>query len=128
MDIEKYTESKAFLEPDYPLIDPSVLRFLSLKGRGICIKNFLKTLSVLPFALLYKVAKTFFVTCKLALSIALSVFTLGLSERVKRFFLNSLEKFGNEAYDWLVYPFAFLICILRQIFGILFHPRICFKV
>jgi hypothetical protein len=79
-------------------------------SRVKCIKDFLKKCFFLPFALMAKISLTFFRIIGVVLGAIGLIATLGSS---RAFFVDRVTCLAHDIADWLMYPFAITVRILR---------------
>jgi len=117
-----YADSSEFFE--IPRIVPQRSGFVA---RYCCVKDFLKKCAIFPFALLYKASKTIFRVLGVFFSLACILFTLGSCGRIREMFTNRMSALAKDLADWVLLPFAVLICFVRLILGFVIHPNLYFN-
>ncbi len=122
-----FSSSRAYLERDRITVDPSLSRFQSLQGRLFCIKIAFKKLLILPAAFLYKVCRTVFKTTAATFSIGLLFLTLGVSDGVRDFFVQRFCSLALDLADWILFPFAILICFSKLLLASTVHPALLLR-
>ncbi|HSX25488.1 MAG TPA: hypothetical protein VLE89_00595 [Chlamydiales bacterium] len=119
----EFSNSKDFFE----IADEDLVQLNTFHGRLLCLKDFLKRLAILPFALLYKAYKTFFRALGVLLTAGLILITLGTSCRLRELFVERVSSFAKDLADWLLLPFAILTCFFRLILAFAIHPQMYFN-
>ena len=127
MDLSSYADSRAFFEFPGECFDPEMADFQSIKGRAHCVAALIEKISILPFALSYKLYKTLLRSLGLLFSAALLAATLGTSEGAREFYLHRVSSLANDLADWVLFPFAVLTCFSKLIFASLVHPALYFR-
>jgi hypothetical protein len=92
-------------------------------SRAKCIKDFLKKCFFLPFALTAKLALTFFRIIGVIMAAIGLIATLGSS---REFFVDRVTCLAHDLADWMMYPFAITVRILR-LFVALINPNAYFS-
>lgn len=115
------TTSSAFFE-----CDPSftIHEKHPIKSRLFCLSLLLKKALLLPLTLTGKAISTLFRILGLSLSITTLFLTLGFSESAREFFKNRMSCLGLDIADWIIFPFAILICFVKLILGGIVNPLI----
>jgi len=127
MDFSSYSESQAFFEFSKEVSDPELGDFYSLKGRLRCLAALCEKALILPFALVFKIYKTFFRSVSLFFGAALLLATLGTSGGAREFFVRRFSILAKDLADWFLYPFAALSCMAKLLFAGLVHPAFYFR-
>ncbi len=96
-------------------------------GRLLCVKDFLKRVATLPFALLYKVYRTLGKGVGVAFSALFVLLTVGSSPAAREFFLRRITAFTKDLADWIFFPFAVVGCFLRLLMALAIHPTFYFN-
>jgi hypothetical protein len=94
----------------------------TFQARLLCIKDFLKRCVVFPFALLVKACKTILRFVGICFSAGLVLVTLGSSFRARTLFIERITCFAKDLADWVLLPFALLLCFIRLILALVIHP------
>ncbi len=83
------------------------------RRRMQCVKDFFKKVVILPFALFFKVYKTFFRVAGVCLSGGLMLVTLGVSVSVREWFVLRMGELGKDLTDWFIWPFSIAAYLTR---------------
>lgn len=78
-----------------------------------CAVDFLKKLSIIPFALFFKAYKTFFRVVGVGLSASLMLLTLGLSVSAREWFVLRMVELAKDVTDWVLWPFSIAAYLTR---------------
>jgi len=127
LNIGTLSEAKNLLSSEIAVFEPSFAEFSSIRGRVFCFVSFFKKIFLLPFAIIYKAIKTAFRATSIIIGFSLVLFSLGLSEEARRFFIRRISLFAFDIGDWLLFPLAIIVFFFRHIFAIVIHPRIHLK-
>lgn len=99
----------------------------SLSARFLCVKDFLKRLLCFPAILVGKILKTalrgFFVPC----AALLVLITLGSSGSFRKLFVDRIVILAKDLADWILLPFAVVLCFIRLSLALLIHPDFYFN-
>lgn len=98
--------------------------FKSIKGRCECILFFLKRLALLPFCILKKVLVTLKGLLSLLFPFILLVITLGGTRAIRDRFQKKVVQVAVDLCDWIIFPFAVAVLLLKAISGAIIHPKI----
>ncbi len=123
MDLKEYTYASSYIEPNPICFSPKYSDFFSLKGRFITLLGLGKKILILPFALFFKVYKSFFKIIKVLATLTYVFLTLGLSKDTRRNFAEKLSFLGKDLADWIIFPLALFIFLLRHLLGATLHPK-----
>lgn len=118
MNIRYFGDSKGYFEISQQFGRPGVCE------RIFFGKLFFEVLLMLPFAVLYKLSRSFFRGAAALLVAALILATLGLSQRLRESFLKRVAIFAADLADWALYPLALFTCFLRLLLASLIHPSL----
>lgn len=99
----------------------------TFKARLTCIKDFLKKLFKLPLALIGKICKTALRFVGVIVSSIFISLTLGYSRKGRQIFVERVICFAKDLADWALLPFALVLCFLRLLLALLFHPHFYFN-
>lgn len=127
MDLSAFASSKAFFEFSSDNLDPKMAEFHSMKGRAQCFAALLEKLVILPFAVLFKLYKTFFRSVGVVFSAVILLATFGTSEAAREFFVRRVSSLATDLADWVIYPFAIFICFSKLILASIVHPALYFR-
>lgn len=117
-----YSDSQSFFEiSNGPYLDNSI------RGRFLCVKDFLKRIAILPFALLKKMYRTFFRSLGVCLGVLLIAATAGSSAAVRTYFVERMGSLARDLADWILLPIALFSCFVRLLMGLSFHPSFYFN-
>lgn len=117
-----YSDSQSFFEiSNGPYLDNSI------RGRLLCVQDFLKRLAILPFALLQKMGKTFFRFLGVCVGIFLIAATAGSAAAARTFFVERIASLARDLADWILLPIALFSCFVRLLMGLSFHPHFYFN-
>ena len=128
MNLSLYAESQTFFDHCCEVADGKLADFQSMRGRLRCFLVLLEKISILPFALLYKLYKTSFRFAGLLLSGILLLLTLGTSPGAREFFVRRISSLACDLADWVLYPFAIFSCFSKLLLAALVHPALYFHV
>ena len=92
---------------------------LDVRKRSFCLKEFLKKISILPFALFFKIYKTFFRLVGVGLSGVFVALSLGLSVSAREWFVLRITEFAKDLSDWFLWPLSILAYLIRLILSLL---------
>ena len=92
------------------------------QDRKVFLKTFLSFLLILPFALAYKLCRSFFRLVGFGLSFSFLIVSLGCSEGVRRFFLRRVSLLAFDLADWILYPLSYIVCLFKLLLAVLVHP------
>lgn len=118
--------SRTFFEFTGETSDLTISDFHSCKGRLCCLGALFEVIGLLPFALMYKVYKTFLVAVGLALSAGLLLLTLGCAGGVREWFVSRVSCLAKNVADWVLFPFAILSCCAKLLFASFINPNLYF--
>ena len=124
MEIRHYADSQAFFEISS---QAQLGEFNSLKTRILCLRDFLKKLLLLPFALVLKLLKTFFRVLGAFIGAGLLFVTLGTSPNARDYFVQRVAALSKDVADWILLPFAIIACFSRLVIAFLVHPSVYFN-
>lgn len=124
MELSFYANSQAFFEISS---GPELIQLNTLKERGACLKDFLKKMAILPFALGFKALKTGFRVCGLMAAGLFLLFTCGATSAGRKFFVERVSLLAKDLADWVLFPFAVLVCFARLLLAFAIHPDLYFK-
>ena len=127
MDLSSFADSRSFFEFSDRISDPEMSEFQSIKGRAHCFAALIEKIGILPFALLHKFYKTFFRVVGLGFALVLLVLSLGSSGGARELFLRRFSALSKDLADWVLFPFAVLLCLSKLLFGSLIHPALYFR-
>jgi hypothetical protein len=99
----------------------------SLRGRLLCVKDFLKRLAILPAALLVKAYKTFLRSVGVCLGAFLVMTTVGSSPSARTFFVERIAALAKDLADWILLPIALFSCFIRLLMALFLHPSFYFN-
>lgn len=124
LELRKSSTSKAFFEFD-PFADlPKGVDLDSWKSRLYCFLGLLRKIAMLPFSLIYKALKTCFRVSGVFLGIVAVLITLGVAPDSRKFLLDRMVSLGTDIADWILLPFAILVCFLRLLLASVISPAI----
>ena len=116
-----YSDSQSFFEiSNRPQVENT------LDARLMCLKDFLKKCAVFPFALLVEVLKTLWRGVGVCFGALLIVITLASSSGARAFFIERVSIFAKDLADWILMPFALIVCFFRLILAFVIHPNLYF--
>jgi len=116
-----YSSSQSFFEiSNGPQLDNT------FDARLICLKDFLKRCAMFPFALVMKALKTFWRGIGVCFGAALILITVASSSGAREFFVERIVIFAKDLADWLLMPFALIVCFFRLILAFMIHPNLYF--
>lgn len=121
MELKAYSDSQTYFEIS---AQSETFHFDSFRGRLLCVKDFLKKLSLLPLALVLKAYRTMLRAVGLCLSAVLLMVTFG---GARAFFVERVGKLAKDLADWVLLPFAVGACFLRLLMGFFIHPSLYFN-
>jgi hypothetical protein len=87
------------------------------KGRLSYLKEFCIHISLLPFALVFKLYKTFFNLLGVLTSVLAVLLSLGLSVFARDWFAGRMIKLAKDISDWFLWPVSVVVCLLRLLFS-----------
>ncbi len=116
--------SKAFFEIS---CGNELIQYNSLRERWLCLKDFFKKTLLLPFALLFKVYKTFFRAAGLFFAALFMAATLGTSSFTRQLFIHRASTLAADLADWILYPLALAVCFGKLLLALVIHPDIYFN-
>lgn len=99
----------------------------TLQARMQCVKDFLKRCLGFPFALIGKFCRTIFRAISIVFAALFVVFTLGSSSGARDLFIDRIVIFAKDLADWILLPFAILLCFIRLILALFIHPELYFN-
>jgi hypothetical protein len=109
-------DSKAFFE-----VSSEELPFQA--SRLKCIKDFLKKCFFLPFALVAKIALTFFRFVGVFIGAVCLILPLG---GARRLFIDRVSSLAHDLADWVMYPFAIAVRCARLVVALI-DPKAYFS-
>lgn len=121
MELKSYSDSQTYFEIS---AQSETFYFDSFRGRLLCVKDFLKKLCLLPFAVVMKAYRTTLRAAGLFLAAVLLMVTFGGS---RAFFVERVAKLAKDLADWVLLPFAVGACFLRLLMGFFIHPSLYFN-
>lgn len=124
MCINKFTKSDGFFNYPEPLVPLDIIRFFSVKGRLLAIKNFVKKLLILPPAFFFKSYCSLKCWICLGFSIFFLVTTLFCSQKARDFFIKRVLICAKDLADWVLWPFGALVYLSRLLLAAIIHPAI----
>jgi hypothetical protein len=127
MGFSSYSTSRYFFDFSCDIPDPVLAQSKSIRGRAHCFGAFLEKVAILPFALLFKFYKTFFRASGVLVGAAFLCATLGTSGGAREFFEGRVSALAKDLADWVLYPFAVLVCCSRLLLASLVHPALHFR-
>jgi hypothetical protein len=99
----------------------------SLGARLLCLGDFLKRLLLFPLALAGKLCKTGFRVLGIGFSAFFLLITLGSVQKARELFIERIVVFAKDVGDWILLPFALLLCLVRLFLALLIHPGFYFN-
>lgn len=123
MDLSEYAESNTYFDLSRHIICSDFANS-SIRGRLFALKVFFEMLLALPFALVFKIYKTFFRGVGLLLSSTLLLATLGTSTTLRECFMRRVSSLANDLADWVLLPLAVLSSFSRLLLASLIHPAL----
>lgn len=124
MGLKKYTVSNTFFEGTAPEVWVATD---SLQARLLCLKDFLKTVCLFPFALCFKLYTTFVQLFAVLVALFSLLFSLGHSSEARHFFLERFTSLAKDLADWLLFPLSLIHYSIRFLLGSLVHPAYYFQ-
>jgi hypothetical protein len=116
-----YSSSQSFFEiSNGPQLENT------LEARLVCLKDFLKRCAVFPLALVAKAFTTFWRGIGVCFGALLIVVTVASSSGAREFFVERIAIFAKDLADWLLLPFALIVCFFRLILAFIVHPNLYF--
>ncbi|MBU6384106.1 MAG: hypothetical protein KGQ49_00675 [Verrucomicrobia bacterium] len=97
------------------------------EARLLCVKDFLKRLIGLPIALVGKVCKTCFRSVAVLLAAVFVIVTFGSVSSARDLLVGRIVIVAKDIADWILLPFALILCFLRLILALLIHPDFYFN-
>lgn len=123
VELKKYSNSQTFFEGTAE----EWISEDSVKNRLFCLVDFLKTVLIFPFALIYKgtisIARAF-VVCFALLALIVG---LGQNVEARQFFVERLALLAKDLADWILLPLALVQYSARFLMGLFYHPRFYFS-
>jgi len=96
-------------------------------NRWTLAKTFFEIVALLPVALLWKVWGTFLKGIGFVLMTSALAMTCGIFKGIRNAVVKQATSFAANIADWIMFPFAVLICLLQLIVGCLIHPSLIFR-
>lgn len=99
----------------------------SIGARLMCVKDFLKRLACFPAVLVGKILKTAFRLISIPFAAFLLLITLGSSSAFRKLFVDRIVILAKDLADWILLPFALILCFIRLLLALFIHPDFYFN-
>ncbi|MBX7067136.1 MAG: hypothetical protein K1X28_07890 [Parachlamydiales bacterium] len=99
----------------------------TFRARLQCLKDFLKRVIGFPLALISKFCRTILRTISIFFAAVFVICTLGSSSGARDFFVDRIVIFAKDLADWVLLPFALILCFFRLILALIIHPDFYFN-
>jgi hypothetical protein len=121
-----FSSSEGFFNCREPLAQPKVAAFGSMQGRILALGCFFKTLFSIPIAFAYKAYKTVLSFLGVGFGLTALILTLCSSLSVREFFVKKFTQLAKELADWILWPIAAFLCLVRLLLAASVHPALYF--
>ena len=113
MNFRQFSTSQAYFE---------IAEHLLHCNRFAVVKVFLEVLATIPFAIMWKLGATLLKGVGVLCAGCFLGVTLGVFKGIREVFVKQATCFAANLADWVIFPFAVLICLFRLFLGCLIHP------
>lgn len=123
-----FSFSESFFNYKEPLAEPGMADFGSWRGRKRAILKFFQQISIIPLAFLTKLYHTFVSALGLGFAVFLLALTLCSEVGIREFFMKQMVHFAENLADWVLWPAAIMLCLIRLLLAATIHPALYFSV